>query len=154
MLFEINGKGNMFDDVSFEYFNLPKNYMQEISDNLRPSEVMEPKTGLALGNLYKNEYVTYKDYVQKSLTFNNEQERMLLKIQELDFALNDLQLKLDINKHDSELYDLFKNYALSLEKLCDEYSKNYEVLELIKDVNGRYTWVNNPWPWDGGIKNV
>jgi len=38
--------------------------------------------------------------------------------------------------------------------LCEKYSKEYEVLELIKDVNGKYTWINEPWPWDGGKKYV
>lgn len=156
MLFEINGKDNMFDDISFEYFNLPDmKYGEYIgyADKIN-STLMDPSVALALGNLYKDEYVPYKNYVQKRLIGKNEQDSMLLKIQELDFAINDLELKLDINPTNMELYELFKKYALNLEKLCNEYSKKYEVLELIKCVNGKYSWVDNPWPWDGGMKNV
>ena len=152
MLFEINSNNSNFDDIAFEYFNLP---MQNINISIdRPSNVLEPAVGLALGNIYKNEYKQYKNYVQKKLTPANERERMLLKIQELDFAMNDLSLKLDVEPNNTELYNLFKNYALELKDLCEKYSKEYEVLELIKDVNGRYTWIKNPWPWDGGRSRV
>ena len=128
--------------------------MNNYSDMNRNSNVLDHKEGLMLGNMYKDEYKPYKNYVQKKVTAMNEKDRMLLKIQELDFAINDLSLKLDINPNDTELYNLFRNYAMELKTWCDKYSKEFEVLELIKDVNGKYTWIKNPWPWDGGVKNV
>jgi len=152
MLFEVNSNNSNFDDISFEYFNLPMNNFNVSMD--RPMDVVDPKVGLSLGNMYKDEYKPYKNYMQKRITVNNEREKMLLKIQELDFALNDLNLKLDVNPNDAGLYNLFKNYAMELKTLCEKYSKEYEVLELIKDVNGKYTWINEPWPWDGGKKYV
>ena len=90
MLFEINSNNSNFEDIAFEYFNLPKNAMDlDMSVNI-PSNLMEPNVGLSLGNMYKNEYDQYKNYVQKRLVPKNEQEKKLLEIQELDFALNDL----------------------------------------------------------------
>lgn len=154
VLFEINSANSNFDDISFEYFNLPKNYMNEYQDMNRPSNLNDPQTGLMLGNTYKDEYRPYKNYKEKRIVPANEREKMLLKIQELDFAINDLALKLDVNPNDQELYNMFKDYALELKKWCDKYSQEFEVLELIKDVKGRYTWIKNPWPWDGGMKNV
>lgn len=152
MLFEINSNNSNFEDINYEYFNLPMNKINVMMD--RPQNIVDPSTGLSLGNMYKDEYKPYKNYTQKRRSANTEKGEMLLKIQELDFALNDLNLKLDVDPNNMELYKLFKNYALELKSLCDEYSRKYEVLELIKDVNGQYTWINNPWPWDGGIKNV
>lgn len=151
MLFEINSNNSNFDDIGFEYFNLP---MNNFNVNDRPMDVVDPKVGLSLGNMYKDEYKPYKNYMQKRITVNNERDKMLLKIQELDFALNDLNLKLDVNPNDKELYNLFRNYAIELKNLCEKYSKEVEVLELIKDVNGKYTWIDEPWPWDGGKKYV
>ena len=151
MLFEINSNNSNFDDIGFEYFNLP---MNNFNVSGRPMDVVDPKVGLSLGNMYKDEYKPYKNYMQKRITVNNEREKMLLKIQELDFALNDLNLKLDVNPDDKELYNLFRNYAIELKNLCEKYSKEVEVLELIKDVNGKYTWIDEPWPWDGGKKYV
>jgi len=152
MLFEINSNNSNFETQAFEYFNLPMQSMNVSMD--RPSNVVDPSTGLALGNMYKNEYKQYKNYVQKKLVPSNERERMLLKIQELDFALNDLNLKLDVEPNNGELYNLFRSYAMELKNLCEKYAKEVEVLELIKDVNGKYTWINNPWPWDGGRSRV
>lgn len=148
MLFEINSLDKDFNEIGYEYFNLPMQNMQ------RPSSVVDPSTGLALGNMYSDEYDKYKNYTQKRLIARNEREKMLLKIQELDFAINDLSLKLDVDPNNYELYDLFRKYALELKDLCEKYSKEYEVLELIKDTNGSYTWIKNPWPWDGGKKYV
>ncbi len=154
MLFEINSNNSNFEDIAFEYFNLPMNTMDTEINITRPSNVLDPTTGLALGNMYKNEYDQYKNYVQKRLVPANEREKMLFKIQELDFAMNDLSLKLDVDPNNQELYSMFKNYAMELKNLCEKYAKEVEVLELIKDVNGRYTWIKNPWPWDGGKKYV
>lgn len=154
MLFEINGNNSNFDDIAFEYFNLPKNYMNDYNGMSGMSNVLDPSNALMLGNSYKDEYKPYKNYQQKIITVNSQREKMLLKIQELDFAINDLNLKLDINPNNMELYNLFKKYALELKKLGEKYSQDVEVLELIKDVNGKYTWINNPWPWDGGESRV
>ena len=152
MLFELNSNNSNYDDISFEYFNLPMNNFNINMDS--HMNIFDLKTGLSLGNIYINEYKPYKNFMPKKISVNNDREKMLLKIQELDFALNDLNLKLDINPEDKELYKLFKNYAIELKNLCEQYSKEVEVLELIKDVNGKYTWINDPWPWDGGKKNV
>ena len=76
---------------------------------------------------------------------------MLLRIQELDFILNDLNLYLDINPNDDKVYNLFKNTALELQNLKKKYEDKYMVLKLIDDTKGKYTWIDNPWPWDGGL---
>ena len=148
MLFEINSNNSNFETQAFEYFNLPMQSMNVSMD--RPSTVVDPSTGLALGNMYKNEYKQYKNYVQKKLVPSNERERMLLKIQELDFIINDLNLYLDINPNDSKIYEIFKKKVIELDNLKKKYYEKYQVLELCNDTKEKYTWYKNPWPWDGG----
>ena len=147
MLFEINSTNQDFDDIAFEYFNLPKK-------SYETNSVVEPSKGLVCGNMFKDEYQQYKNYKPNRLSFKTEREKLLLRILELDFAINDLSLKLDINPDDYELYELFRKYAVELKRLCEDYSKKYEVLNLIDDINGKYTWIKNPWPWDGGKNYV
>ena len=77
-----------FDDISFEYFNLPMNNFDFNMD--RPMEVLEPKVGLSLGNMYKDEYKPYKNYMQKRITVNNDREKMLLKIQVLKLFIESI----------------------------------------------------------------
>ena len=136
------------NNMAYEYFNMPK------YDIPKSDDVLDPAMGLSLGNMYKDEYKPYKNLKQVKLMATSEHDKMLLKIQELDFALNDLQLKLDVDPDNRDLYELFKTYALELKKLCEEYAKRYQPLELIKDTNGSYTWYKNPWPWDGGKNYV
>lgn len=148
MLFEINSNDSSLEKLGFEFFNLPMDMSS------RPGNIVDPATALALGNSYSDEYDKYKNYTQRRLVASNEREKMLLRIQELDFIMNDLSLKLDVDPSNYELYELFRKYALELKDLCEKYSKQYEVLELIKDTNGSFTWIKNPWPWDGGKVRV
>ena len=39
---------------------------------------------------------------------------------------------------------------MKLDELKKKYYEKYQVLELCKDTKDKYTWINEPWPWDGG----
>ena len=105
--------------------------------------------GFYLGNIFVDTYKGYKNYKPKKINAYSEREKMLLKIYELDFIINDLNLYLDINPKDLKTYEIFKKTVLQLNTLKDEYNKRYQVLELCKDTNNKYTWINNPWTWEG-----
>jgi len=112
------------------------------------SNVLSPKEGLTLGNLYANEYDQYKNYRPVQLRATNEQERELLKIRELAFAVNDLSLSLDVDPKNGELFRLFKMYATELTERVKRYSEKYEPLEVCYDLGSEYSWYKNPWPWE------
>ena len=95
-------------------------------------------------------YKPYKNFKPKKINAYSEQQKMLLRIQELDFIINDLNLYLDVYPNDMKCYELFKKYCLELESLKKKYEEKYQVLELINDTKGKYTWIDEPWPWDGG----
>ena len=103
-----------------------------------------------MGNIFIDTYKPYKNYKSKKINAYSEQQKMLLRIQELDFIVNDLNLYLDVNPNDMSKYEVFKRHALELEELKKRYYEKYQVLELVKDTKNKYTWDNNPWPWDGG----
>ena len=75
---------------------------------------------------------------------------MLLRLQELDFILNDLNLYLDLNPNDTRVFETFKRVAKEYDILKKRYYESYQVLELCYDTKNKYTWDSNPWPWDGG----
>ena len=89
-----------FDDEYLlkDYFNLTKTR----------DEILSPKEGLILGNMFSDEYEPYKNYRPSEIKINSEKERELLKIRELSFAVNDLNLKLDLEPNNDKLYKLFK----------------------------------------------
>ena len=147
MLFEIKDN-NVFDN-NLDYFNLNKidlNYYN--NDNKRTN--LDLENGFYLGNIFIDTYKPYKNYKSKKINAYSEQQKLMLAIQELDFIINDLNLYLDINPKDMKIYEIFKKYSLELDELKKKYYEKYQVLELCKDTKGKYTWISEPWPWDGG----
>jgi len=98
--------------------------------------------------------VPYKNYKPYKIKPTCEKDAMLLKIREYCFAIDDLNLKLDLEPNNKKLYDLFKVYNERLKVLVKDYEEKYEVLDLSDDLKGRYTWYSGKWPWEGDNKNV
>ena len=132
---------NIDDEKLFkEYFNL-----EQDSNN---TQILNPKEGLILGNMSYDMYKPYKNYKPRELVACSEQDKLLLRIRELAFAVNDLNLHLDVNPEDKETFCLFKLYVEELNRLQKVYSEKYEVLEINDDLKDCYTWYKNPWPWE------
>lgn len=108
--------------------------------------------GFLKGNLFKNLYDPYKNYEIKKIIPRTEEELLEYNIYKLCFAINDLNLYLDINPNDKEMYELFKKYVEQYKKYLHEYEMKHHVIELTDDTLGKYTWINNPWPWE--VHNV
>jgi len=144
MLFEDN-----FNFIGYDFINnLPienKNKLTSV-DN-----------GFAKGNMFEDLYDPYKNYQVLKPMPKTEKDELLLEIMALSFAINDLNLYLDLNPNDEEV---LKKYRMLVEKSCQkemEYIKKYGPLEVIDDDNkNSFTWVKNPWPWanTGGTKYV
>lgn len=112
------------------------------------TEIYDLNEGFTKGNMFPNLYDPYKNYEPKTITPKNERELLLDKIYKLCFALNDLNLYLDVHSDDLGAYDLFKKYAEMYNKVVIDYESKYQVLELSHDIYGKYTWISNPWPWE------
>ena len=82
--------------MGLDYFNMPVDFYNTNMMNDDLVSVIDSKNALIFGNSFKDEYEGYKNYKPKKIVVNNEREAMLLKIQELDFIINDLNLKLDL----------------------------------------------------------
>lgn len=140
---------NLYKDPSYEVGNI-NIYNYRLNNHL-----VTPSEGLNRGNMFSDEYFPYKNYYYK-VVVKGKREELLLKIQELTFAVKDLNIYLDVYPNDLECLELFKVYAKELEGLKSIYEKEYGSL-IAKDVTStkEFTWINNPWPWDkGGTFNV
>ena len=67
--------------------------------------------------MFLDEYVPYKNYKPYKIKPTCEKDAMLLKIREYCFAIDDLNLKLDLEPNNKKLYDLFKVYNERLKVL-------------------------------------
>ncbi len=142
----------LFDENNFDYsffdlsnLNFPDNKKFMMNDKLVSS-----KEGFMRGNMFANEYVPYKNLTYRELRPKNEREELLYKVMEMSFAINDLNLYLDLHPDDRDMYEKFKSYTEKYLSLKDEYAKKYGPLCLEETSSNNYEWYKNPWPWDNG----
>lgn len=160
MLFELKNDNDEIYDIDLDYFNLNKINMNNFDFNnydmkshnkyMGKKDSVNFENGFYLGNIFSDIYKPYKNYKPKKINSYSEQQKMLLRIQELDFIINDLNLYLDIYPNDMKCFEMFKKCCKELEVLKKKYYEKYQVLELVYDVKDKYTWIDDPWTWDGG----
>ena len=140
----------LFDDNNFDYnfFNLANFNLTGPILTMNDDKLVSSKEGFLRGNMFKNEYVPYKNMTYKQLVSQNEKEELLFKVMEMNFAVNDLNLYLDIHPEDRMMYEKFKEYTNKLIAYKDEYAKKYGPLCLEETDSDNYNWYKNPWPWD------
>ena len=93
------------------YFaNTYKNNVGNKNQNPKNNKFLGIMEGYVLGNMERGTYIPYKNYKPKKINAYSEQQKMLLRIQELDFIINDLNLYLDVYPNDMKCYEIFKKY--------------------------------------------
>lgn len=138
------------------YFDQNNNYF-DVDDSFnisfdRHATLYSLDEGFNKGNMFKNNYSKYKDHVYK-LKVTSDKDKLLYEIQMYTFALKDLILYLDIHNDDKEILKKFNEYSIELDKLKRKYESTYGPLCAfnVKSTD-KWTWINNPWPWDKGGK--
>ena len=139
----------LFDNTDFNFdigfFKIPGS---DFNVETRTDKFLTPEEGFMRGNLEKGSFIPYKKYTYFELKAENEQERMLLGLMALSFAINDLNLYLDLHPEDMENFQLFKKYANELNDLELDYVKKYGPIVVNETDGEMFNWVKNPWPWD------
>ncbi len=161
MYFDENN--NYFDIMSNEEeFEFNKNYTKnEINDvdvdvNIdsinfnRGDDLYSPIEGFNKGNMFKKIYLQYKNHVYK-LKVSSKRDELLYQIQMYMFAMKDINLYLDLHPEDDKMLKLFYDYRYKYNELKKKYESLYGPL-CIENVTStsKWTWINNPWPWDKG----
>ena len=139
----------LFDNSNFDYeisfFKIPGS---DFNKEIREEKFLSPEEGFLRGNLMKDEYEPYKNLTYFKLNPKNEQEAKLFNLMAYSFAINDLNLYLDLHPEDQNAYELFKKYVKEKNKLEDSYSEKYGPMTITKTQGSKYNWLKNPWPWD------
>ena len=135
----------LFDDnIGFMTFDFNQGFKVEEKD----FDVLSAEEGFLRGNMYRNEYKPYKNYTYRKIEALDKREQLLLEIMKYDFAINDLNLCLDLHPDNKELLDLFKKYV---EKACEkelEYVRIYGPLQVTEASGDDFNWIKDPWPWN------
>lgn len=82
---------------------------------------------------------------------NATREEMLHQIKCYAFAIQELALYLDTHPDDEKALCLHNKYCREYKDLTDKYQKVYGPLTINYPCN-KWRWLEEPWPWEGGIK--
>ena len=133
---------NMIGDLNYQSL-MPNN---KINQN---SNILDSYEGFKRGNMFGNLYDPYKNYKPEELKAQSEREDILMQLQELNFAMIDLGLYLDLNGNDRNAINKFNEYRRQEKELCKMFEKKYGPLTFDSmEYKNNWTWDNGPWPWE------
>lgn len=143
---------NYYYDYGFSMENNNMDKMNSFNNNFNNSfKNANPSVGFERGNLFDNLYEQYKNYRPVDLNPKNEKEYMMYQVQMYEFALNDLNLYLDVNPNDSEMIKLRNKFQKEFEEAYKNYEKKFGALTANSDVLDKtpWGWVSK-FPWEVG----
>lgn len=136
MLFEDNDF-----DINMAFFIPDVNFSRTVN-------ILSPMEGFLRGNMFQDEYEPYKNLTYFKLNPKDEKEKLLYQVMAYSFAINDLNLYLDLHPEEKQVLDLFKKYVNEGKMLCQEYVKKYGPLEVTDPMGNKFSWIDSPWPWE------
>lgn len=111
---------------------------------LEDSPKYEPRTAIVRGTLFPGLDLPFMNMINQ----NELPMTPLTELQTLGFALQELALYLDTHRDDKEAFEVFQTFQRIYKKGREEYEKECGPLNLASDMGDRYTWLNDPWPWE------
>ncbi|MBR1803223.1 MAG: spore coat protein CotJB [Clostridia bacterium] len=75
---------------------------------------------------------------------------MLNDIRSLSFAIVELAQYLDTHPNDQKALCLHQEYCEQYRDLTDKYQRIFGPLTIYFPCN-RWRWIDEPWPWEGGM---
>ncbi len=130
-------------------------------------ECYEPEAALRVGTIFRDldkpffaaltDDQPYSRCDQAASPEQQERERMLLKLQESSFALDDLRLYLDTHPEDGQGLAVFKERLAERKTLLRTFAQRFYPLtpDCMADIYESmpamecYCWQKGPMPWEG-----
>lgn len=72
----------------------------------------------------------------------------MTELQTMGFALQELALYLDTHKDDKEAFEVFETLQRMYAKGREKYEKDCGPLTHNSPMADRYSWLDDPWPWE------
>ena len=103
-----------------------------------------PSDGLKNGTLFPGLNLPFKNFVPSRVI----EATPLGEIMMLAFAVHDLGLYLNTHQEVKEALLLRNNYVRMLRDAVAAYEKEFGPLTSETVMEGQYSWVQGPWPWE------
>ena len=104
----------------------------------------EPRTAIVRGTLFPGLDLPFMNMVNH----NELSMTPLTELQTMGFALQELALYLDTHRDDKEAFEVFQTFQKLYKKGREKYEKECGPLTHTSDMGDRYSWLNDPWPWE------
>lgn len=122
-------------------------YNYNLNNNMNaPVSNENPSVGFERGNLFDNLYEQYKNYKPVDLQPKTDKEYLMYQMQMYSFALNDLNLYLDINPNDISMINLRSKYLKEFQEAFNQYENKYNAVGVNSTVLNK-----SPWGWDSSF---
>lgn len=141
MLFDNN---NVDLDMDFAFLNFAGLTNNDSSDR----NFFNAKEGFLRGNMFKNEYKPYKNLTFVNIRPKNDREAKLYNVMCYSFAINDMNLYLDVHPDDRRALALLKELIMEEEKAKKEYIMSYGPLNVCDTKGDKFSWIDGPWSWE------
>lgn len=96
------------------------------------------------GTLFPGLNLPFRDY----LPDREIAETPLGEIMIMSFAVTELGLYLDTHHEDAEALQLYNSYVRLLKSAVETYEKNIGPITQATVMEGKYAWIQDPWPWE------
>ena len=138
------------------FYDIPENWYKEFnntfySNNMTSNQLATINLALDRGNLFNNLYDPYKNYQYRILKATNKKEELLYNYLSYEFALQELDLYLDIYPNNQDMIKLYNKYLDESNKSKKLYEESFGPISLNSNYlnNNTWSWLNNSWPWEG-----
>jgi spore coat protein JB len=107
-------------------------------------------TGFIRGNMFQRLYDPWRQGINYLSPPSSERAAALRRIQEVAFAMIDLNLYLDTNPNDQQMIQTYNTLRERKEQLTLAYEQRFGPLTLMSPVLQRqpWAWILGPWPWE------
>ena len=139
----------LFDnDMDMDYTFLDMAGLTNDMNNYNNSNLYSAKEGFLRGNMFSDEYKPYKDLTFVNIRPRNDREAKMFNVMQYSFAINDLNLYLDLHPDDKYVLNLLKEYISEEKEAKKEYESSYGPLEVCDVKGNSFDWIDSPWSWE------
>lgn len=143
-------------DLDFTFLNLANLTNNNLNMNMENRNFLSAKEGFLRGNLFKNEYKSYKNLTYIDIVPKNDREAKLFNVMCYTQAINDMNLYLDVHPEDNRALKYLEELIKEEKHAKKEYIESYGPLNVCDTKGDKFEWLDSPWPWDdlGGTMYV
>lgn len=145
MLFDNNDVNLDFTLLNLAGFNTNE---MKMNTNINNSKFLTAKEGFLKGNMFRDEYLPYKNLTYINIVPKNDREAKLFNVMQYSFAINDMNLYLDLHPEDRVALRYFEELVKEEKKAKKEYIESYGPITVTEVKGDKFDWIDSPWSWD------